>query len=1156
MKNYDLKQSGAEVQELLNQVPENKKEIERLKQLYAGLSKTDVEIVASLPSVGVANTIYRVTGSDGYADYMFDADDLSTAVLLATYGNGIDEVPVAGSENLVKSGGVYQIQTQNYAQFYDLDLSTFTSYDGIIGNDGNIYFGTEHRHVRIPVKSGDTLKIKGSSNGRTDYAFFTEDWIRKDGVIPFASETARMSINAGKDVVFTIPETCRYLYVTKLYSSVDVFPESIMYVRDIPHLSEYVKDLENIIEKSSIKTDAKWTDYTNFSINRGVISSSADSKAVIRAIAVSKGDYIYFKIAFASKRTLQFGVFDSIEENKTSNVYSVLNDSNTYSKLIHADIDGFLCIYYHESMPFTEFVAYQYTDIDGITDKHPTINSKNFISSNYLHDYLIDVDSESYYSVNLNAYALENGTITEDGTYNGSGGFQHKIIPVKEGNHVKILSNSGGASRYAFLTSNSVTSENIPLLPDTLPVSVAQGRTELFTIPQGCKYLYLDGLRSYVDRLPQYVHFVRNSQEKNTDDLENDNLSIKNCIRENVSWSEVSNLNINRDTIISQESYIIRAIPVKNGDIIFYDISYEVVRPIACGIFSNVAAEEVASVYFIYNDKASYSGKIKSDRDGYLCYAYHDTREPIKFEVWKCGNKDGEKYLINNEIYPLLDLAQRNIERSEGQATISYREDVAAHVRVIRVNKGDIIRLNVIRDKTNPGTVQGGFFDSYDIGSVSEHYFYRSGQTNFDESYISPITGYFCYYVYTRNLLETHTYISNRIEDIHSYNSQEEYMIKSLSRRLIRPISYGDDNNKCENFVIGHITDTQGDYSYTAVQRFIDWSNNYMHNEIDWLIHTGDVQRVEWSDWHYVPFNRQRGKAKVPFYFAQGNHDASHYTGLSEMIDIYNRWFKPLVTNGWLTEGTSYAAGSIIERQTYYYVDYDKKKIRLIVLNDYDPMYDGFYTQQGHTASNYIKIRFSQEQIDMLIAALTTVPENYTVIVARHRRPTLYITDDEWTSARRTADGIIDAGANESMIDGSPIEDIINAYATKTLLSEREYAFLDELVAAEVQALHVPSLDFTNANGNFAFIMAGHSHEDMIGYDVAYPSLKYIVCGNGGLLDASPYQDVAREYGQGKGQDSFNVYIIDNVKRKVWAVKIGANFTMCGKIRQKANFDY
>ena len=76
MKNYDLKQSGAEVQELLDQVPVNKKEIERLKQLYAGLSKTDVEIVAALPEVGVANTIYRVTGSDGYADYMFDAGDV------------------------------------------------------------------------------------------------------------------------------------------------------------------------------------------------------------------------------------------------------------------------------------------------------------------------------------------------------------------------------------------------------------------------------------------------------------------------------------------------------------------------------------------------------------------------------------------------------------------------------------------------------------------------------------------------------------------------------------------------------------------------------------------------------------------------------------------------------------------------------------------------------------------------------------------------------------------------------------------------------------------------------------------------------------------------------------------------------------------------
>jgi hypothetical protein len=166
MKNYDLKQSGAEVQELLDQVPVNKKEIERLKQLYAGLSKTDVEIVASLPSVGVANTIYRVTGSDGYADYMFDADDLSTAILLATYGNGIDEEPVAGSENLVKSGGVKKTVDEIGKRMIDDNADDFKFTDLI----GNIIASIGIRGVN--AKGYNVCNANGDVIGTIDADFF------------------------------------------------------------------------------------------------------------------------------------------------------------------------------------------------------------------------------------------------------------------------------------------------------------------------------------------------------------------------------------------------------------------------------------------------------------------------------------------------------------------------------------------------------------------------------------------------------------------------------------------------------------------------------------------------------------------------------------------------------------------------------------------------------------------------------------------------------------------------------------------------------------------------------------------------------------------------------------------------------------------------
>jgi hypothetical protein len=39
-----------------------------------------------------------------YSDYMWNG---TAMVLMATYNNAIDDVPTAGSNNLVKSGGVF-----------------------------------------------------------------------------------------------------------------------------------------------------------------------------------------------------------------------------------------------------------------------------------------------------------------------------------------------------------------------------------------------------------------------------------------------------------------------------------------------------------------------------------------------------------------------------------------------------------------------------------------------------------------------------------------------------------------------------------------------------------------------------------------------------------------------------------------------------------------------------------------------------------------------------------------------------------------------------------------------------------------------------------------------------------------------------------------
>ena len=81
-------------------------EMETLRQLYNNLSQSDVVPVTQLPATGEAGKIYRLAGTTSYADYMYAEGALTTPIKMAEYDNAIDDEPTAGSNNLVKSGGV------------------------------------------------------------------------------------------------------------------------------------------------------------------------------------------------------------------------------------------------------------------------------------------------------------------------------------------------------------------------------------------------------------------------------------------------------------------------------------------------------------------------------------------------------------------------------------------------------------------------------------------------------------------------------------------------------------------------------------------------------------------------------------------------------------------------------------------------------------------------------------------------------------------------------------------------------------------------------------------------------------------------------------------------------------------------------------------
>ena len=103
---------------LSTRISTNASDIAALQAAYSGLTQSDVVVVATTDTWPVSNpqqnTIYRVvdrvnTPPQYYTDYMWNG---TTMVQMAQYNNAIDDVPTAGSNNLVKSGGVFNTQYQ------------------------------------------------------------------------------------------------------------------------------------------------------------------------------------------------------------------------------------------------------------------------------------------------------------------------------------------------------------------------------------------------------------------------------------------------------------------------------------------------------------------------------------------------------------------------------------------------------------------------------------------------------------------------------------------------------------------------------------------------------------------------------------------------------------------------------------------------------------------------------------------------------------------------------------------------------------------------------------------------------------------------------------------------------------------------------------
>lgn len=128
-----------------------------------------VVIVDELPDSGEEETIYRVPAADHYTDYMWDTS-LETPAFseIATFDfPGIDDVPTANSNYLVKSGGVWDELLRTELQINgSVNITNEIPLKfGYIDTDGSIKSAQSWKYGVVKLFAGETITIANLNIG-------------------------------------------------------------------------------------------------------------------------------------------------------------------------------------------------------------------------------------------------------------------------------------------------------------------------------------------------------------------------------------------------------------------------------------------------------------------------------------------------------------------------------------------------------------------------------------------------------------------------------------------------------------------------------------------------------------------------------------------------------------------------------------------------------------------------------------------------------------------------------------------------------------------------------------------------------------------------------------------------------------------------------
>ncbi len=320
---------------------------------------------------------------------------------------------------------------------------------------------------------------------------------------------------------------------------------------------------------------------------------------------------------------------------------------------------------------------------------------------------------------------------------------------------------------------------------------------------------------------------------------------------------------------------------------------------------------------------------------------------------------------------------------------------------------------------------------------------------------------------------------------------EQNFEINELLMCATRAFNEGACGYKkyAQPLVLGHFSDIHGDD--VELERMIK-VKKYLGSRVDDFICTGDLVPGRYYD-SLNYWNAVDGSDEI--LIAIGNHDVLadkvtfDFSKRVSQHEQYDSYFA----------GKEEKQGIVLEQgKTYYYKDYPKNEIRLIVIN------------------NMLENEELEEQINWFDETVSEAKEkNLTILCASHYLPSDFVR--------------VDCNFNS-----------IDRHGKSSNFDDRFFEIIDS---------------FTENGGNFVCWIAGHVHGDCFGYAENHPKQYAIAIDALSRWQSDYYTDMPRVDGT-IFQDVLNFTVVDTTSNLLHIIRMGANRDRYLRSKKYMTFDY